>query len=52
VDGVIVVVEAGKTSRQVARAAKQAIELAGARILGVVLNKRHYFIPGWLYKHL
>ncbi|MBI5577880.1 MAG: CpsD/CapB family tyrosine-protein kinase [Deltaproteobacteria bacterium] len=52
VDGVVVVVEAGKTSRQVALAAKQALENAGARILGVVLNKRNYFIPGWLYKRL
>jgi capsular exopolysaccharide synthesis family protein len=52
VDGVVVVVEAGKTSRQVALAAKLALERAGARLLGVVLNKRRYFIPGWLYKHL
>jgi capsular exopolysaccharide synthesis family protein len=52
VDGVVVVVEAGKTSRQVGLAAKLAIERAGGRLLGVVLNKRRYFIPGWLYKHL
>jgi Mrp family chromosome partitioning ATPase len=36
----------------VAIRAKQEIEDAGARILGVVLNKRKYHIPEWLYKRL
>jgi capsular exopolysaccharide synthesis family protein len=52
VDGVILVVEAGKTREQVALRAKKSLEEAGARILGVVINKRRYYIPQWLYSRL
>lgn len=52
VDGVVLVLDAGKTRRQVAVRAKKEIEAAGGRILGVVLNKRKYYIPKWLYKRL
>ena len=38
VDGVILVVHSGKSSRQVVRRAKQLLQDVGARILGVVLN--------------
>lgn len=52
VDGVVLVLESGKIRRQVALRAKKELEDAGARILGVVLNKRKYHIPEWLYKRL
>jgi capsular exopolysaccharide synthesis family protein len=52
VDGVILVFESGKIRRQVALRAKKELEDAGAQILGVVLNKRKYHIPEWLYKRL
>ena len=52
VDGVVLVVESGKLRRQVALRAKKELEDAGAQILGVVLNKRKYHIPEWLYKRL
>jgi len=52
VDGVVLVVESGKIRRQVALRAKKELEDAGARILGVVLNKRKYYIPEWIYKRL
>jgi capsular exopolysaccharide synthesis family protein len=52
VDGVVLVVESGKIRRQVALRVKKELEDAGARILGVVLNKRKYHIPEWLYKRL
>jgi capsular exopolysaccharide synthesis family protein len=52
VDGVILVLEAGVTRRQVALKAKKEIEAAGGRLLGVVLNKRKYHIPRWVYKIL
>ena len=51
-DGVVLVIESGKIRRQVALRAKKELEDAGARILGVVLNKRKYYIPEWLYKRL
>ena len=52
VDGVVLVLEAGKTRDQVALRAKNELEEAGANILGVVLNKRKHYIPEWLYKRL
>ena len=38
VDGVILVVHSGKSSRQVVRRARQLLQDVGARVLGVVLN--------------
>jgi protein-tyrosine kinase len=52
VDGVILVLESDKTRQQVAMRAKQEMEKAGARVLGVILNKRKYYIPEWIYKRL
>jgi non-specific protein-tyrosine kinase len=39
VDGVLLVVEAGKTRRDAAMKAKERLERAGGRIVGVVLNR-------------
>ena len=52
VDGVVLVIESGKTRRQVALRAKKVIEQAGGKILGVILNKRKHYIPDWLYRRL
>jgi protein-tyrosine kinase len=52
VDGVVMVVESGKTRKQVALRAKKEIEKAGGTVLGVVLNKRKFHIPKWIYKRL
>ena len=52
VDGVILIVESGKTRRQVALKAKLDIEAAGGNFLGVVLNKRKFYIPKWIYRRL
>jgi protein-tyrosine kinase len=52
VDGVIMVLAAGKTREQVAKRAKQEIEGAGGKILGVVLNRRRFRIPEWIYRWL
>ena len=38
VDGVILVVHAGKSSRQVVRRSRQLLQEIGAKIFGVVLN--------------
>jgi capsular exopolysaccharide synthesis family protein len=38
VDGVVMVVHGGKTSRELVRRSRQVLQDAGARILGVVLN--------------
>ena len=52
VDGVILVIESGKTRKQVAIRAKQEMEDAGAKVLGVILNRRRHHIPGWIYRRL
>lgn len=52
VDGAVWVVEAGQTRREVAESARRKIELAGIKVLGVVLSKRQYHIPRIIYNRL
>ncbi len=52
VDGVVMVITAGKTRRQVAQRVKKEVEDSGGTILGVVINRRKYYIPEWIYKRL
>jgi protein-tyrosine kinase len=51
-EGVILVVEGGRTLRQSAKAAKQLLVRASCNILGVFINKRRYPIPQFLYDRL
>jgi capsular exopolysaccharide synthesis family protein len=51
-DGVILVVEAEHLRREIAQRAKELLVKLNANILGVVLNKRRFHIPGWLYRML
>jgi capsular exopolysaccharide synthesis family protein len=48
VDGVILVIEADKTPVPEAETAKRQLSKVGARILGVVLNRRRSYIPAFL----
>jgi capsular exopolysaccharide synthesis family protein len=48
VDGVILVVEADRTPLAEAEAAKRQLERVGARILGVVLNRKRSYIPAFI----
>jgi non-specific protein-tyrosine kinase len=48
VDGVILVVEADRTPVADAETAKRQLSKVGARILGVVLNRRRSYIPAFL----
>jgi capsular exopolysaccharide synthesis family protein len=52
VDGVVLVVEAGKSRRQAALQIKKEFEAIGGLVLGTILNKRKYHIPNWLYRRL
>lgn len=52
VDGVVLVIEAEKTRWQVAQHTRDSIVRQGGQILGVVLNKRHHYIPGFIYRRL
>jgi capsular exopolysaccharide synthesis family protein len=51
-DGVVIVVEADKTRWPVVQSVKERIVQHGGRVLGVVLNKRRYYIPEFIYKRL
>lgn len=52
VDGVVFVVHAGKTRREAVLRGKEYLEMAHAKILGVVLNRKRHFIPNFLYNRL
>jgi hypothetical protein len=52
VDGIVLVVEANRTQKSQFLYAERTIENAGGRILGHVLNKRTYAIPGWLHRKM
>ena len=51
-DGVIFVVEANVTRSQVLDFALRRMQTVEAKILGLVLNKREFRIPNWLYRYL
>lgn len=51
VDGVLLVLDAGNTRREAAIKAKEAIERAGGRILGVVLNRVSTHGDGYYYHY-
>jgi capsular exopolysaccharide synthesis family protein len=51
-DGVVLVVQANSTHRQVARKAKESLDSAKVRLLGSVLNKRTFPVPESLYRKL
>ncbi len=50
VDGVIFVIEAEKTRWTVAQAAKEKIVSHGGNLLGMVFNKRRFYIPESVYR--
>jgi capsular exopolysaccharide synthesis family protein len=52
VDAVVLVVRHGATRREVVRRTREIIERAGGRMLGVVLNRRTFPIPEFLYRRL
>jgi polysaccharide biosynthesis transport protein len=51
VDGVILVVHGGKTSRQVVRHTRQMLNEIGAKIIGVVLNMAEVHSDDYYYHH-
>lgn len=48
-DGIVLVVECERTRWEVVQLAQERLTKAGGRILGVVLNKRRFYIPRSLY---
>ena len=51
-DATVLVTQAHRTRRQVARHSVLRLQESGGRLLGVVLNRTPSFIPDWLYRLL
>jgi Mrp family chromosome partitioning ATPase len=51
-DGVILVIQAERTRWPVALNSKQEFEGSGAKILGAFLNRRRFYIPHRVYRHV
>src|SRR5438552_2490212 len=51
-DGLVMILQANQTRLEAAQRAKETLDAAGVPILGAVLNKRTFPIPGFLYRRL
>ncbi len=51
-DGVILVVRAARTKREVVQRAIETVEKLQGRVLGAVLNRRQYVIPEFIYRRI
>ena len=52
VDGVVLVVHSGKTKREAVARAIESINNFKGKMLGVVLNRKRYYIPGFIYRRI
>jgi Mrp family chromosome partitioning ATPase len=52
VDGVVFIIESNRTRAKVVERALDELGAAGARVLGTILNKREFHIPGFIHKFL
>jgi Mrp family chromosome partitioning ATPase len=52
VDGVVIVIESGRTRWPIVRNVQDQIKRGGAPVLGVFLNKRTYHVPRRFYNWL
>jgi Mrp family chromosome partitioning ATPase len=51
-DGVVLVIEAESTRWPVAETVCQQVTKAGGKVIGIVFNKRRYYIPEFIYQRL
>ena len=51
-DGIILIVEAGRTRKDQVLHAEKSIGFARGKLIGHILNKRSYVVPEWIYKRL
>ena len=50
--GTVIVVQSGKTKREVIKRAMMMIEKLDGRFLGTVLNRKKYYIPEFIYRRV
>jgi hypothetical protein len=51
-DGLCLVIEAGRTTRSEVQSQLSAAALSGIRVFGLILNKRRYPVPDFIYRML
>jgi Mrp family chromosome partitioning ATPase len=51
-DGVMLVVQAERSRPEIIRQAQSLVESAGGKFIGAILNRRHTYIPNWIYRLL
>lgn len=51
-DGIVFVMEAERTRAPAAQQTLRDIDVTGSKVVGLVFNKRRYYIPNWLYRFL
>ncbi len=51
-DGVMMVVQAGRTQRGVVKHSESLLKQAQAKILGFILSNVEYHVPGYIYRYL
>jgi capsular exopolysaccharide synthesis family protein len=52
VDGIVLVVRYGSTRREIVKRAKEIVTRADGKVLGVILNRRKFPIPEFLYRKI
>jgi Mrp family chromosome partitioning ATPase len=52
VDGVVFIIESNLTRSQVVQHAMEKLKAGGGEVMGVILNKREFHIPKWIYRFL
>lgn len=52
VDGVVLVVQCERTKREIVQRSIDLVNQMGGRTLGVVLNRKKYYIPDFIYKRI
>lgn len=50
VDSVVMVVQAGKSRRQVVQLASEQLSKSGANVIGAIMNRRKFYIPKMIYR--
>ncbi len=50
--GIVMVINTGKTKREVIKRAMLMVEKQEGKFIGTVLNRKRYFIPGFIYRRV
>ncbi|MBU1932310.1 MAG: CpsD/CapB family tyrosine-protein kinase, partial [Candidatus Omnitrophica bacterium] len=52
IDGMILVIQAGRTQRNVVQHAKHLLDQAGVKVLGYIMTSVEYHLPQYLYRYM